>query len=83
MTDTIARAKRCRGTVHAHLTRMEKDFGKLEETEELTPSDGKKIRRLKELAKEYDREFEEHHVEVLNFIEAENRASLEPEQAHF
>ena len=70
MADTIASAKRRRGTVRARLTRMEKDIGKLEDKEELTPSDGKKIGLLKELAKEHDREFEERHVEVLNFIEA-------------
>ena len=62
---------------------MEKDIGKLEEKEKLTPSDGKKIERLKELAKEHDREFEERHVEVLNFIDAEDTATLESEQAVF
>ena len=41
------------------------------------------IRRLKELAKEYDRQFEEHHVEVLNFITAEDTAALESEEAVF
>ena len=51
MADTIASAKRRRGTVRPRLTRMEKDIGKLEEKEEITHSDGKKIRRLKELAK--------------------------------
>ena len=43
----------------------------------------KKIRRLKELAKEHDREFEERHVEVLNFIAAEDTAALETEGAIF
>ena len=61
MVDTIASAK------HAFLTQMEKDIGKLEEKEELIPSDGKKITCLKKLAKEHDRDFEERHVEVLNF----------------
>ena len=83
MGDTIASAKRRRDTVCACLTWMEKDISKLEEKEELTPSDGKKIRRLKELAKEHDREFEERHVEVLNFIEAEDTATLESEEAVF
>ena len=71
----IASAKRHRGMVRARLTWMEKDMGKLEEKEELTPSDGKKVRRLKELAKEHDREFKEHHVEVLNIIVAEDTAA--------
>ena len=83
MADMIASAKRRPGTVLAHLTRMEKDIGKLEEKEELTPSRGKKMRRLKELAKEHDRELEEHHVKVLNFIEAEDTTGLESEEAVF
>ena len=62
---------------------MEKDIGKLEEREDLTNSDGKKIRHLKELVKEHDREFEERHVRVLNFIEAEDTAALESEEAVF
>ena len=41
MADTIASGKRRRGTMRAHLTRMEKDISKLEEKEELTPLDGK------------------------------------------
>ena len=61
---------------------MEKDIGRLDEKEELTLSDGK-IRHLKELAKEHDCEFEEHHVEVLNFITAEDTAALESEEAVF
>ena len=64
MTNMIASAKRRRGTVCAHLTGMEKDISKLEEKKELTPLDGEKIRRLKELAKEHDREFEERHIHV-------------------
>ena len=62
---------------------MEKDIGKLEEKEELIPSDRKKIRRLKKLVNEYDREFEERHVEVLNFIAAEDTAALELEEVIF
>ena len=75
MTDKIDSAKRRRGTVRTRLTRMEKDIGKLEDKDELTPSDRKKIKRLKELAKEHDRDFEERHVEVLNFIKAEDTCS--------
>ena len=60
-----------------------KDIGKLEEKEELTPSDGKKIRRIKELAEQFDCEFEGHHVEVVDFIVAEDTAALESEEAVF
>ena len=83
MADTIASAKRRRGTVRTRLTRMEKDIGKMEEKEELISLDGGKIIRLKELVKEYDREFEERHIEVLNFIVAEDTAALESEEAVF
>ena len=69
--------------MRGRLTRMEKDISKLEGKEELTPSDGKKIRRLKELVKEYDCEFEQRHIEVLNFIVAEDTAALETEEAIF
>ena len=79
----IGSAKRHRGTVRARLTRIKKDIGKCEEKEELSPSDVKKIRRLKELAKELDCEFEECHVEVLNFIAAEDTAALAAKEAVF
>ena len=63
------------------LTRMEKDISKLQEKEELIPLDRKKIRRLKGLDKEHDREFEDRHVEVLNFIAAKAIVVLESEDA--
>ena len=77
MANMIAIAKGCRGMVRACLTHMEKDISKLEEKEELTPSYKKKIRCLKELAKEHDHEFEERYAEVINFIEAEDKAALD------
>ena len=57
----------------------------MEEKGELIPSNAKKIRRLKKLAWEHDREFEEHHVEVFNFIAAEDTctAALEIEEDAF
>ena len=54
----------------------------MEEIEELTPSD-RKIRRLKELAKEHVREFEERHVDVLSFIVAGDSAALKTEETVF
>ena len=42
-----------------------------------------KIKQLKELAKEHDREFEQRHVIVFNFIEAEDKSALESEEAVF
>ena len=67
---TTASAKRRCGTVSSRLTWIERDIVKLKEKEELAPSDQRKIKHLKELAKEQSREFEQRHVEVLNFIEA-------------
>ena len=37
-----------------YLTRMENDIGKLEEKDGLIPSDERKIKCLKELAKDHD-----------------------------
>ena len=65
------------------LTQMEKDIGKMEEKEEFTPLEGKKIRRMKELARQFDCEFEKRHIEVLNFIAAEDTVALESEEALF
>ena len=47
----------------------------------INTQDGKKTRHLKELAKEHNCEFEERHVEVLNFIAAEDTTALETEEA--
>ena len=77
MADTITSAKWRQGTVRASLTRMEKDINKLEEKKGLTPLNERKIEQLKELSKEHDRDFEERHVEVLNLIEAEDKAALD------
>ena len=38
---------------------------------------------MKELAKEHAREFEQCHIEVLNFIEVEDKTALNPEEAIF
>ena len=65
------------------LTWMKKDITKLEEKEGLTPSDLRKIKRLKELAKEHDHEFEQHHIEVLNFIQADDTPALDSEEIVF
>ena len=69
--------------MRARLTRMEKDIVKKEEKEELTLTDGRRFTCMKELDKQFDQEFEERHVEVLNFIAAEETAVLESEQAGF
>ena len=68
MSDTIASARRRRGTVRGRLTRTEWDIEKLEEKETLSPADRRKVKRLKDQVKENDREFEQRHIEVLNFI---------------
>ena len=69
--------------VRCCVTWIEKDINKLEEKEELTPSNEGKIKRLKELAKDYDFDFEQHHVEVLNLIQAKDKAAVDSEEAVF
>ena len=79
----MASAKWRQSTVRARLTRVEKDIGKLEEKDGLAPSDERKIKRMKELAKEHDRELEQRHEEGLNFSEREDNTALKSEEAVF
>ena len=83
MSDAIASARRRRGTVRGHLTRIERDIEKLEEKETLSPSDRRKVKRLKDQVKENDREFEQRHIEVLDFIESEDQTTLNDEETIF
>ena len=76
---TITTARRCQGAVRSCLTRIEQDIAKLEGKMTLGPSDQRRIKRLLEQVKEDDREFEERHLEVLNFIE-EDHETLEAEE---
>ena len=78
---TVRTARRRRGAVRARLTRVEKDIAKLEGKTELVPSDQRKIKRLMEQVKEDDKEFEERHLEVLNFIDEGDQDSLEGEES--
>ena len=81
-TVDIASAKRCRGTVRVLLTRMEKDISKIEEKEELTPWN-RKMRCMKELAKQFDCEFEETITEDLSNLDFEvRRLLLDLEDSH-
>ena len=83
MADTIANVRRRRGTVRGRLTRMERDISSLEEKETLTPSERRKIKRLKDQVKEHDQEFERRHMEVLDFIEEEDQVTLNSEEKVF
>ena len=71
MADTIVSARKLRGKVRSRLTRIKRDIVKLEDKEGLTPSDQRKIKRFKAQVQEYDSDFQQRHVDVLNFIEAE------------
>ena len=62
--------------MRARLTRIERNVATLEEKESLAPPDQRKVKRLKEQFKEIDRDFEQQHLEVLNFIESEDRTTL-------
>ena len=83
MTDTIGNSRRRRGAMRARLTRIERDIATLEEKESLAPLDQRKVKRLKEQVEEIDRDFEQRHVEVLNFIESEDRTTLDSEEKIF
>ena len=54
--------------MRARLTRIERDIAAFEGKESLESSDQRKVKRLKEQVKEIDRDFEQRHLEVLNFI---------------
>ena len=69
--------------MHGRLTRLERDISSLEEKETVTPSDQRKIKRLKDQVKEHDQEFEKRHMEVLDFIEEEDQAALDSEEKIF
>ena len=69
--------------MRARLTRIEPDITTLEGKESLAPPDQRKVSRLKEQVKEIDRDFEQRHLEVLNFIESEDRTTLDSEEKIF
>ena len=46
----------------------------------LGPSDQRKIKRLMEQIKEDEKEFEQRHLEVLNFIKEEDQETLHAEE---
>ena len=69
--------------MRARLTWIERDIVPLEGKEGLEPSDQRKVKRLKEQVKEIDRDFEQRHLEVLNFIESEDQPTLDSEEKIF
>ena len=80
---TIASARRRRGILRGRLTRIERDIANLEEKEGLAHQDQRKIERLMEQIKENDGEFEQRHLDVLNFIEEEDADTLNKEETVF
>ena len=69
--------------MRARLIRIERDIATLEGKEGLEPSDQRKVKHLKEQVQEIDRDFEQRHLEVLNFIESEDRTTLDSEEKIF
>ena len=63
------------------LLESKRDIAKLEGKTELVPSDQRKIKRLMEQVKEDDKEFEERHLEVINFIHEGDQDSLDAEES--
>ena len=46
----------------------------------LTPSERRKIKRLKDQVKEHDQEFEKCHIDVLDFFEEDDQVALNSEE---
>ena len=80
MSETITGARRRRGTARGRITRVERDISSLEKKARLLPSDFKTIKRLRDDIKEHDAEFENRHVEVLDFIDEEDPDTLKDEE---
>ena len=81
MSETsIKTARRRRGAVRARHTRVERAIAKLEGKSELAGNDQQKIKCLLEQVKEDDREFQQRHLEVLDFIKEEDQDSLDAEE---
>lgn len=66
--------------LRARLTRIEREFVSLEKKEVLAPPDQSKLERLLQQVKENDTEFEERHLDVLNFIEEGDEETLGKEE---
>ena len=77
---TITSARRRRGALRGRLTRIEKEIAKLEGKTTLGPSEQRKIKRLLEQVREDDKEFEQRHLEVLDFIKEEDQEALDAEE---
>ena len=83
MSDNIASARRRRGILRGRLTRIERDIAKLEAKEELAQQDQRKAERLMEQLKDNDTEFEQRHLEVLNFVKEDDQDTVDQEEALF
>ena len=83
MAENIVSARRHRGILRGHLTRIEEDIASLERKEELSQQNQHKVDCLLEQAKDNDGTFETHHLEVLDLIEEEDQDTLKQEEAVF
>ena len=77
---TITSARRHRGALRGRLTQIEKEITKLEGKTMLGPSEQRKIKCLLEQVREGDKEFEQRHLEVLDFIKEEDQEALDAEE---
>ena len=83
MSETIVSARRRRGTLRGRLTRIERDIAALEAKETMSPEDRRKAKRLDEQLREIDRDFEQRHCEVLDFIKEDDKTTLDIEETMF
>ena len=87
MSEAEIRAARSRrGMVRSRLTRVDKDIEKLQEkvqAADLESSDQRKIKRLIEQVNEYDKEFEQRHLEVMDLLDGTDQETMEAEDKIF
>ena len=81
--NTVGSARRRRGILRGRLTRIERNIATLEDKTELTHQDGRKVEHLLDQLKENDSSFEQRHLEVLNFVDADDQDTLTQEEAVF
>ena len=69
--------------LRGRITRIERDIATFRRQGRTTLKDRRNVERLLEQLKDNDSSFEQRHLEVLNFIQAEDQETLSQEEAVF
>ena len=80
---TIVTARRRRGMLRGRLTRIEREVVNLEKKVYFMDEDQRKIERLIDQIKDNDTDFEQRHLDVLNFVSEDDEDTLQREEAIF